>query len=368
MTETLQPAVILGPGQRILEELDARGWTQKDLADVLGRPVQAINEIVKGTKQITPETAIQLGEAFGTSPNIWLALETNYRLRLAIQREPARDDVARRRRLFELVPVPELLRRQWIPHGTTVDELERAVCRFLRIEQPEDEPKAPVANLRNTATKTPEHRARLAWTMRAVALAEQSQAPRTYDAAVLRGALPKLFTLAADTSDVARIPALLAEVGVRLVIVPHLPQTYLDGAAFWLDDGPVVALTLRYDRLDYLWFTLAHELGHVLDDRRDGVLDDPSHAAMKPPAERRADESARQWLIDADAYRQFLAGVASQPTRAEIVAFARTISRHPSIVLGRLQHDRVLTYAQLRDLHAPVSDYLAAFRDQPIGA
>ncbi len=366
MTATLQPALILGPGHRILEELEARGWTQKDLADVLGRPIQAINEIVKGTKQITPETAIQLGEAFGTSPKFWLELETNYRLRIAMRRTPHHDDVARRRRLFELVPVPELLRRQWIPNARTIEELERAVCSFLRINEPQDEPKAPVANLRNTATKTPEQRARLAWTMRAVWLAGESPRRRAFEPTALRQSLSELFNLARDTKGVTAIPTVLAQAGVRLVIVPHLPQTYLDGAAFWLDDGPVVAVTLRYDRLDYLWFTLAHELGHVLDARRDGVLDDPSHAALRPPAERRADELAQEWLIHGDTYRRFLAGVAGQPTRLDIVAFAKTIGRHPSIVLGRLQHDRVLTYAQLRDLHTPVRTYLASWVDQPI--
>lgn len=366
MTETLQPALILGPGQRIVEELDARGWTQKDLADVVGRPIQVINEIVKGTKQITPETAIQLGEAFGTSPKLWLDLETNYRLRLAMQRTPPQDDVARRRRLFELVPVPELLRRHWIPNAATIDELERAVCEFLRIDRPEDEPQAPVANLRNTATKTPEQRARLAWIMRAVSLAGHSRARRRYDAAALRDSLPELFNLARDAKDVTRIPAVLARAGVRLVIVPHLPQTYLDGAAFWLDDGPVIAITLRYDRLDYMWFTLAHELGHVLDERRDGVLDDPGHAARRPPAERRADELAQEWLIGSDAYRRFLARVGGQPSRSDITGFASTVGRHPSIVLGRLQHDGVLTYAQLRDLHAPVRAYLTQWMDQPI--
>lgn len=367
MTEP-QPALILGPGHRMLEELEARGWTQKDLAEVLDRPIQAINEIVKGTKQITPETAIQLAEALGTSPKFWLDLETNYRLRLAMQRTPTQDDVARRRRLFELVPVTELLRRQWIPNTTTINDLERAVCKFLRIDRPEDEPKAPVANLRNTATKTPEQRARLAWTMRAVSLAGESGTSRAYEPAALRDSLPELFSLTRDPKDVARIPSVLAQAGVRLVIVPHLPQTYLDGAAFWLDDGPVVVLTLRYDRLDYLWFTLAHELGHILDERRDGVLDDPSHAAMRPPAERRADELAQEWLVPADAYRRFLAGVAGPPTRSDIVAFAATVDRHPSIVLGRLQHDHVLTFAQLRDLHTPTKSYLAQWVDRAIVA
>lgn len=64
----------------IREELDARSWTQRDLAEVLGRPIQTVNQIVNGRRRITPETAVELGEAFGTSPELWLNLETAWRL------------------------------------------------------------------------------------------------------------------------------------------------------------------------------------------------------------------------------------------------------------------------------------------------
>ena len=73
-------ARVFPPGDFIREELEARGWTQRDLAEILGRPVQAVNAIVNGKKEITPETAIALGAAFQTSPEFWLNLESAYRL------------------------------------------------------------------------------------------------------------------------------------------------------------------------------------------------------------------------------------------------------------------------------------------------
>lgn len=74
------------PGHIIRRELVARGWTQKDLAEIMHRPEKTISLIVNGKKKILPKTAIELGEVFGTSAELWLGLETNYRLRLA-QRE-----------------------------------------------------------------------------------------------------------------------------------------------------------------------------------------------------------------------------------------------------------------------------------------
>ncbi len=79
MSEALRPARAVAPGRIVKQELEARGWSQKDLAAVLGRPEQAVSEIVNGVKQITPETALELAQAFGTSPELWMNLEANYR-------------------------------------------------------------------------------------------------------------------------------------------------------------------------------------------------------------------------------------------------------------------------------------------------
>ena len=83
MGNILTPARATSPGLILQRELDSRGWTQKDLAEITNRPPQVINEIIKGTKQITPETAKELAAAFGTSAEFWTNLEANYRLHLA---------------------------------------------------------------------------------------------------------------------------------------------------------------------------------------------------------------------------------------------------------------------------------------------
>jgi HTH-type transcriptional regulator/antitoxin HigA len=83
MSSTLTPARATSPGRILERELDARGWTQKDLAEITNLPTQAINKIIKGTKQITPETAREFSAAFRTTAEFWTNLEANYRLNLA---------------------------------------------------------------------------------------------------------------------------------------------------------------------------------------------------------------------------------------------------------------------------------------------
>lgn len=83
--ETIVPAIVFPPGDSIREELTARKWTQRSFAKRLGRPTQAVNEIIRGRRQITAETALALGEVFGTSAELWIGLEGRYRLHLARQ-------------------------------------------------------------------------------------------------------------------------------------------------------------------------------------------------------------------------------------------------------------------------------------------
>lgn len=75
------------PGELLAEELEARGMTQKDLARLMNRPAQAINEIIKAKKAITPETALGLEAALGIEASLWTNLEADYRLTLARNRQ-----------------------------------------------------------------------------------------------------------------------------------------------------------------------------------------------------------------------------------------------------------------------------------------
>src|SRR5450631_2454916 len=103
------PAEVFTPGEFIREELDARGWTQGDLAEIMDRPLQLVNELIAGKKQITPETAMGLAKAFGDDDALyWMNLDSVYRL---ANTKPVNDSVARRSKLYSLFPVRELMKR-----------------------------------------------------------------------------------------------------------------------------------------------------------------------------------------------------------------------------------------------------------------
>jgi HTH-type transcriptional regulator/antitoxin HigA len=87
--KTFLPAESFPPGEYLREELHARGWTQGEFARIIGRPIQTVNQIVTGKKRITAETALAIGEAMGTSAQLWLNLQSSYDLWKAPKPSPA---------------------------------------------------------------------------------------------------------------------------------------------------------------------------------------------------------------------------------------------------------------------------------------
>jgi HTH-type transcriptional regulator/antitoxin HigA len=360
MSNNLTPARIVTPGRILARELEARGWSQKDLAEVIQRPAQAINEIIQGTKQITPDTALELSEAFGTSPEFWNNLEANYRLNLA-KKQKNDSDIQRRSCLYSLAPIAELIKRQWIkPKTNAIEDLEKAVCDFLKISSPDEAPKLAV-NFRHNRQLDPKNSSLIAWMKRVEYLAEKQEVGE-FKPEKLRAAIPDLLACAESESKIARVPSLLLDSGIHFVIVPHLGKTYLDGAAFYLGHNPVIALTLRYNRIGCFWFTLLHELGHIDAGHQGIYLDDidrPEHS----PAEEEAHQKARDWLIPPLAYENFILETQPKFSGKAIEAFAHAQKRHPGIIIGRLQHDNCISYSNLRKYLVKVHSYLTDWID-----
>jgi HTH-type transcriptional regulator/antitoxin HigA len=157
--------------------------------------------------------------------------------------------------------------------------------------------------------------------------------------------LNELSKLSAHEDGPKRVRDALSGLGVHLVCVPHLPKTYLDGAALRGVEGgaPIVALTLRYDRIDNFWFSLLHELAHVgrhFSGAAEAFVDDFSlreaPSRHEDTREREADEWAEEALISRDLWAT--SGLTSRASYSGIIAFAQRIGVHPAIVAGRVRH------------------------------
>lgn len=187
----------------------------------------------------------------------------------------------------------------------------------------------------------------LAWCLKALAASRDQKLTGSYKSgSITLEALAELAKLSAHEDGPKRARKALSSWGVHLICVSHLPKTYLDGAALRCAEGgaPIVALTLRYDRIDNFWFSLLHELAHVgrhFNGEIEAFVDDfslrESPSRHEDPRENEADEWAEEALIPADLWAA--AGLKSQASYSGIIAFSQRVGIHPAIVAGRLRHE-----------------------------
>lgn len=155
---------------------------------------------------------------------------------------------------------------------------------------------------------------------------------------------------------------MLSDAGIKFVIVQPLPGNRIDGACFWAEDSPVIAMSLRYDRIDNFWFVLMHELGHLERgiETLDIDLDAAKSDAEKPSTEREADAFAMEQLVPRRDMERFIAESQSRYSDRDIVAFAESIGVHPGIVAGQLHHRQELSFSSYRGMLEPVREVVAA--------
>jgi HTH-type transcriptional regulator/antitoxin HigA len=356
-----RPAQSVSPGEILSGELEARGWSQKDLAEITGRPHQAINEIVKGSKQITPETAIELAQAFGMSSEFWLNLESHYRLHEAEKKKRGSNKIVQRSRLFGIVPVRELIKRGWIKATKRVEELEEEVCRFLQINSIDQTPKFAAASFRRAEKRGPKTSGQRAWMARVEHLARQQKVSK-FSLPNLNKALQDILDLSEKEANVAHVPEILLSLGIHFVIVRHMPKTYLDGATWMINRNPVIALTLRYDRIDSFWFTLLHEVAHIIRKHGSGVcnLYDTKPADKD---EQEANNEAQLWLVDPAELESFVKNTRYYYSKNEIESFATESRRHPGIIVGQMQYAGLMGYNYRRNYLVKVRPYLKEWMD-----
>lgn len=338
----LIPAVAFPPGDYIKEALDSRGWTQEEFAEIIGRTPKFVGELVAGEKAITPRTAKELGAALGTSAILWLNLESAYRLHHS--QDPVPPRITRQARLREKFAVREMLKRGWIESSKDPEVLEAQVLRFFNIKHIDESPR-----LAHAAKKTdyPDELSgsQRAWLFRVKQIAEAMLVP-SYSESALRAAIPKLRALLSSPEEIRHVPKILADCGVRFVIVEHVASSKIDGVCFWLErktPSPVIGMSLRLGRIDNFWFVLRHEIEHVLlkHGRQEAIVDrdtetaDPSQSVL--PQEQMANEAGADFCVPAAEMQNFVLRFDPIFREESILLFANRMHVHPGIVVGQLQ-------------------------------
>ena len=340
-------------GELLGRELDHRGWSQADFAAVLARPTQFVSEIVTGKKEITRESAAQLGAALGHTAEYWLNLQDQYLLAEQGRNESTQgklEEVRRRALLNDKGPIQLLLKRGVLT-SSALDELEAEVMELFELPSLDDEPEFAAA------AKRANHGEDISMLQRAWVACVRKEARKLhpenkYSSKGLRKLARTLSRTLKTSDDFEKLPERFAEVGVRLVYVEALSGAKIDGCAMFVDGHPVIGLSGRGKRLDKVLFTLLHEIAHILLEHVDA-----EHLIVEDLDDKHEQETAQEKSANSEAANlEFPDGFPDVPTRiggpwVEQTAAELGVAR--IVVIGHLQHRKRLDWRTTLAKNAP---------------
>ncbi|WP_347332587.1 HigA family addiction module antitoxin [Marinimicrobium locisalis] len=345
-----QPDYAISPGEILSDELELRGMSQTELAKRTGLTPKHLISLMKAKATITSETAIKLERALGMPAQYWLNLESNYQEIQARQAEEAQLEADLS--WLKKVPVNAMAKLNWLEKHKDKKQQLVEVLRFFGIasvDQWDDMwPKLNVAYRQNQTHEVfPE--AVSAW-LRQGELEAARISCQAYDRNTFREALDEIraYTLHGPEDFVPALTELCAKAGVAVVFVPSLPKTGVSGATRWLNkDKAIIQLSLRYRSDDHLWFTFFHEAGHILLHGKKELFLEGANG-LDQEKEHEANQFAESELIPKAAFKEFTRK--GNFNKASITAFAREVGISPGVVVGQLQHKRLLDVRFCNDL------------------
>jgi HTH-type transcriptional regulator/antitoxin HigA len=334
------------PGQLIRELMEAKGWNQEVLSIMLSRNKTVVNKTLTGKRALDAELAISLSELFGVSAERLMQLQKNYELaqaRILTMDDPGREN---RAHIFGNLPIAAMIKRGWINVADMRDVpmVEKEIMRFFAAPSADEIEILPHAAKRTEVFGgvTP---VQLAWLYRVKAIASETMVAR-YSPSAVRESISKLKPLLASPQAARKVPRVLAECGIRYLIVESLPGAKIDGVCLWLNENsPVIGMSFRYDRIDNFWFVLRHEMEHVLqlhgqtaimldaelEGERAGIGDNLAEE------ERIANRAAADFCVPNRSLESFVARKFPIFRERDIIGFANTLNIHPGLVAGQLQ-------------------------------
>lgn len=331
------------PGATIKEQLTDRGMSQKEFAERMDMSEKHISKLINGEVQLTPDVAVRLEMVLGVPAQFWSKLEAIYREKCI--KADAENQMDEDIELAKKFPYKEMAKQGWVPETGNVKERVINLRKFFEVVKLTlvKSTSRPCIACRRLSESEKADFALLAWAQKAKLDARNSKT----DAINLN----KLSSVLHDIREMTqldptvfcpKLSSLLASCGIALVFLPHIGGSFLHGATFCDKNKIVVGLTVRGKDADKFWFSLFHELAHILYGhiaQTNGTTDED---------EKAADDFARDTLIPKEAFEAYISH--QTINRESILRFAKSISVDPGIVVGRLQKENCIEYSWHNDL------------------
>ena len=327
------------PGYYIKEIVEESGLTQEDFAKRLDTTPKNLSLLIRGEQNLSIDIAMKLSRMTGTSVSYWLNLQNAYDALIAEFK--SKEELAQERLIFSILDykyfreyfnLPDLPRK--------IDEQIVQVRNFLNVATLTVFKKLDMAvSFRSATGEMSEANIVKANTMVQIAtnIALKTEAPK-FNKPLFEEAVRYALTLTKDHSTFyPLIKEAFCKVGVIFVILPNISGSKINGATKKVGNNIMLLVNDRRLNSDTFWFTLFHEIGHIMNGDY-GISFDSESGEQ----EEIADKYAEDMLIPYDQYQQFIAE--NRFDIQSIRRFAKRIDRDPGIVLGRLMNDGKVSY------------------------
>lgn len=331
------------PGATIKEQLNDRGMNQKEFAARMDMSEKHISKLINGEVQLTPEVAVRLELVLGVPAKFWNKLEATYREKLI--KVEAENSMEADEALAKVLPYQEMAKYGWVPETRNSKEKVVYLRKYFEVVDLsllENQQVTRIACRRLAITEKGDL-ALLAWAQKAKLQARNITTAPINIKGLMR-VIPQIREMTMQTPEAfcPKIKSMLAECGIALVFLPHLKGSFLHGASFMDGNKIVVGLTVRRKDADIFWFSLFHELAHIILGHV-GQL-----GGTNDTDEENADSWAKNILIPIEHFEPFKER--KNFTDYYVKAFANDIGIAPGIVVGRLQKEGCISYNMLNDL------------------
>ena len=331
------------PGVTIKEQLEDRGMTQKEFAVRMDMSEKHISKLINGEVRLTPMVAYRLESVLGISASFWNNLEARYQEKKTMAEEENAMDADIE--IAKQIPYAEMVKAGWIEKSRTTYEKVLHLRKYFEVSRLEVIEKLPVSGVayRKLSTDDKSRYALAVWIQKARIEARSIQTS-PLNLRKLRELLSEIRRLTMEPQDTffPKLTAMFAECGIAMVILPHMKGSFLHGASFYDGNKVVMGLTIRNRDADRFWFSLFHEVDHILEGHI-GKQEGPTEED-----ERHADTFAEDTLIPRTDYVRFVN--AHHFDETSILLFSEKIDIDPGIVVGRLQNDSILQFSQFNGL------------------
>lgn len=341
------PKTVSHPGSTLKEILEEKEMGAKEFAVRTGKPEKTISDVINEKSNITPEMAILFEQVLKVPAHFWMNRQRSYDEYIArIEYQKTIDESIEWSKSF---PYSKMASFGWVKSTIKKEEKVINLFEYFEVSNPKGyydyyHNQKLLVNFRISLKKNEHAGAIAAWLRRGEIQSNEIDTPE-FNKNILKHSIEKLKKIMANQPHnfFQEIVEICTKAGVKVVHTPCLPKAPIHGSTRWINDTPLIQLSGRFKRNDIFWFTLFHEIGHILLHGKKYIsIENIEYEGENIEFENEANNFSAQILLSDDEENRILNSAPLNDN--DIINFAKKFGTHPAVIIGRLQHKKLIPF------------------------